>query len=98
MLVLQSFFANFPDFEHDASAPISGEFARLAHQRHWKKNSKTWKKQWKRCISNEYEIQLGRTLTGLQNWASLCEEMDLEGPFTSITQCKKVSYHSGHQN
>lgn len=84
------FFANFPKFTHDPSAPISKEFSRLANQRQWRKKSKTWKKQWNRCMNSEYERQIGSTLTGLEAWVALCNEMGLDGPFMSIRQCKKV--------
>lgn len=85
-----AFFASFPDFAHNPAAPISEEFSRLAAQRCWKKGSKTWKKSWSRCMNDEYDRLVGKSLTGLEGWVQLCSELGIDGEFTSIRQCKMV--------
>lgn len=86
----RTFFGDFPNFKPNLDAPISAEFKRLAQQRQWKANSRRWRKMWNTCIGQEYDRIIGQNLSSLQTWQRLCEELDLKGPFTSITQCKKV--------
>ncbi|KAL5357415.1 hypothetical protein BJX96DRAFT_172499 [Aspergillus floccosus] len=87
----EDFFDGFPDFELNPNVPVSEEFKRLARKRQWKRGSKTWKKMWNRFINLEYDHHFGdNKLAGLADWQELCEELDLEGPFTSIKQCRKA--------
>lgn len=88
-----SFFSSFHDFVHNPHASISGEFARLAKQRGWKQGSKTWKKNWNRCISLEFDRLVGCTLGNLDGWVDLCLELGVDGGgLASITKCKKVFF------
>ncbi|KAL4892539.1 hypothetical protein BDV59DRAFT_43349 [Aspergillus ambiguus] len=87
----RGFFDAFPDFEVDPNIPISEEFKRLARKRQWKQGSKIWRKMWNRFINLEYDRYFGgSTPAGLEGWRQLCDELDLEGPFSSITHCKKA--------
>lgn len=85
-----TFFTSFPDFAHDPTAAISAEFSRLAAQRRWKQGSKTWKKNWSRCVNEEYDRLIGDSLAGLEDWVRLCVELGIDEDFTSIRQCKMV--------
>lgn len=84
------FFSSFPGFDHDPNTPVSKEFARLAKQRGWKPRSKTWKRNWKQCIGDEYDHLIGQRANNLETWQDLCNKLDIEGEFTSITKCRKV--------
>ncbi|RMJ23164.1 hypothetical protein PHISP_05956 [Aspergillus sp. HF37] len=83
-----SFFSSFRDFVHNPRASISGEFARLGAQRRWKQGSKTWRKNWDRCMSLEFDRLVG--CGGLGDWVDLCLELGVHGGgrLTSIRQCK----------
>lgn len=92
MATQSPFFSSFPDFTPNPSVPISTDFQRLANLRGWKTNSRHWKKMWKQCTNLEYDRLIGKTLSSLQSWQRLCEEVGLEGGnFGSITKCKMVS-------
>ncbi|KAA8648342.1 uncharacterized protein ATNIH1004_004227 [Aspergillus tanneri] len=89
------FFDAFPNFRFNPNAPIGTEFHRLAQQRNWRKGSKTWRRNWNLYISSEYDRIIGQALpAGLEDWQDLCDELDLQGSFTSITKCKQVRIQS----
>lgn len=85
-----SFFASFPTFQHNPNAAVSSEFHRLAQHRQWKQGSRNWKKNWNRCVNTEYDRILGNNVVYLDDWIELCEELGLDGDFTSIRKCKMV--------
>ncbi|EED22065.1 conserved hypothetical protein [Talaromyces stipitatus ATCC 10500] len=88
---VRSFFDDFPDFVQDPSAPISAEFARLAAHRQWKKGarSKTYERNWSKCIRMEFDNFYGKEYTKLESWQNICTEVGIE-PLSSVTKCKKA--------
>lgn len=90
MTVQGSFFAGFQGFKPDPTARLTDEFSRLAIHRNWKDGSKTYKRQWNKCMRSEFETAYANTdFSRLQSWQNLCLELGLEAP-PSITKCKKV--------
>lgn len=83
-------FISFPGFKRNPNAPISEEFARLGEKRGWVRGSKTWRKNWKRCMNIAYDNLIGVNLEGLDGWQDLCGELGLGSDFPSIRQCKLV--------
>ncbi|KUL84351.1 hypothetical protein ZTR_06331 [Talaromyces verruculosus] len=87
--LLKSFFDDFPDFVPDDSASISVNFASLATHRKWKNGSKTYKRNWNKCVEMEFDKEYGTNYTRLESWQNLCTEVGIER-LPSITQCKKA--------
>ncbi|KAJ5555873.1 hypothetical protein N7535_008303 [Penicillium sp. DV-2018c] len=75
---------------HDPNISIIYAFGLLSEQRGWKQGSKRWKKAWNACMDSEYNRLIGSRVTSLPTWQELCDKVGLQGPFTSITQCKKA--------
>lgn len=87
-----SFFDQFPDFDCNPDSPISDEFKRLGKARNWRPGSKTWTKNWNRCMGNEYNRLIGSRISNLETWQVMCRKVGLGDEFTSIRQCKKVGH------
>ncbi|KAJ5453986.1 uncharacterized protein N7458_004942 [Penicillium daleae] len=85
-----SFFDQFPDFDCNPDSPISNEFKRLGKARNWRPGSKTWTKNWNRCMGNEYNRLIGSRISNLETWQVMCRKVGLGDEFTSIRQCKKA--------
>ncbi|OGE47450.1 hypothetical protein PENARI_c044G00615 [Penicillium arizonense] len=70
--------------------PISYLFSLLSKERNWKTNSRTWRKNWNKCMACEYDRLIGYCNTNLETWQELCRQVGIEGSFMSITKCKKA--------
>ena len=84
-----SWFIKFHPFVYDHTAPLEDNFYRLAAERKW--GEKLTRKRWAQCQIEEFGNAYGTDTTKLEAWQSLCREVRIEGPMTSITQCRKVS-------
>lgn len=90
---MSDFFARFAGFKPDPSAPAKEEFTRLAKHRNWKKDGKTWRRQWNNFVIAEFAKHYGAEESKLAGWQALCLEVGVKEPIaelTSITKCKKV--------
>lgn len=87
---MTDFFSRFQEFVPNHSAPAKDEFTRLAHQRGWKVDGKTYRKHWATFTASEFVRHYGREETKLENWQNLCREVRVEGDISSITKCRKV--------
>ncbi|PLB47849.1 hypothetical protein P170DRAFT_359792 [Aspergillus steynii IBT 23096] len=83
------FFSRFPGFQPNPSLSASEEFSRLAHYRNWTTGSKRYRKELVKFASTEFGhyYDIGNKL---QNYQALCQELRVEGPLTSVTQCRKA--------
>lgn len=84
-----SWFLKFPPFVYDRTAPLENNFYRLAAERKW--GRELMRKRWAQCQMEEFGNAYGTDTTKLEAWQSLCREVHIEEPMTSITQCRKVS-------
>ena len=83
-------FSRFPGFQPNPSALARDEFTRLAHHMQWKPGSKKYRREWAEFTGSEFRQHFGAQ-SKLENWQALCNELKLDGPIASITQCRKVS-------
>lgn len=86
----RAFFAQFPGFNQDPSAPVTAEFTRLAAFRGWARGSLNWTRYFRRCMEAEYDRLIGVRAARLETWQQLCRKVDMDDSLPSITQCKKV--------
>lgn len=86
-----AFFSRFPGFQPNRSLSTAKEFSRLAHHMNWSPGSKRYRRELVKFASTEFAhyYEIGNKL---QNYRALCQELRLEGPFTSVTQCRKVCF------
>lgn len=97
-MAISPFFASYPTFTPNPTAPIQREYHRLACQMHWSK--KVYKRNRAACYSAElashWEDLCGDEGgyegydTKLECWQSLCEELGVLGKQGSITRCREV--------
>ncbi|KAJ5081142.1 hypothetical protein N7456_013380 [Penicillium angulare] len=84
------FFDGFSKFDYDDTETVISEFHRLGRSRGWKKGSKTWRRNWKLCMSEMYDSVIGDHINDLETWRQLCRKLDIQGELNSITKCKKA--------
>ncbi|KAE8377106.1 hypothetical protein BDV26DRAFT_264426 [Aspergillus bertholletiae] len=82
-------YSRFPGFQPNPSSSATSEFARLANHMGWKPGSKTYKREWANFTQSEFSRHFGAE-GKLQNWQALCQELRLDVPTASITQCRKA--------
>ncbi|KAJ5937554.1 hypothetical protein N7454_003896 [Penicillium verhagenii] len=85
-----SFFESFPGFSHHPKNPVSKEFERLSTWRGWKTGSARWKKNWNRCMAEQYHSLIGIRVNDLSTWQRMCQKVSLDGDLSSITKCRKA--------
>lgn len=88
-----TFFASFPGFDHHPNNPVSKEFKRLAKWTGWKNGSKKWRKNWNRCMAEQYDLLIGDRINDLATWQQMCRKLDIPGEFPSINKCRQVGPH-----
>jgi hypothetical protein len=79
-----------PTFVVNLREPLKKEFDRLAAQKGWKRESRRYKKEWSKCIREEFTANFGSNEGKLEGWRALCTEVGITSVPTSVTQCKKV--------
>ncbi|KAL6236161.1 hypothetical protein BDW75DRAFT_207533 [Aspergillus navahoensis] len=85
----EAFFSRFPGFQPNPSLSATEEFSRLAHHMNWTVGSKRYRKELAKFASAEF-VHYYVIGNRLQNYRALCQELRIEGPFASITQCRKA--------
>jgi len=80
-----------PKFIRDPGATVNENFRRLAEQRAWKIRGVRYRKEYTRCMRDEFIELYGHDERRLEGWRSLCADVGIEEIPDSITQCKKVS-------
>ena len=91
-----SFFSQYPEFDHDPTAPLVREFQRLSLQRGWKADGKKYRQSRQNCFAQEFEYHYGQASNKLAGWQTLCEDVYISPIPSSINQCKKVGRSSHH--
>lgn len=91
-----SFFSKYPEFDHDPTASLVGEFQRLSLQRGWKPGGKKYRQTRQRCFTQEFEHHYGHASDKLAGWQALCADVYISPTPSSITQCKKAGRPSHH--
>ena len=87
-----SFFAQYPQFNHDATAPLVAEFERLRLQRGWKMGGKKYRQSRQSCFVQEFDYYYGNGGSDrLAGWQALCDDVGISPVPLSIRQCKKAS-------
>jgi hypothetical protein len=56
----------------------------------WRQGSDTYRQERTLFITNEFNTHFGVDATKLQNWQSLCRELQIEKPIDTITKCRKA--------
>lgn len=83
------FWYQYPGFEPDPRAPFKHELGRLC--KHVGVTTKKEKKDLQNAaLTAEIKYHYGASMSRLDRWQELCEEVGIEKIPTSITQCQKV--------
>lgn len=83
------FWYQHPGFEPDPRAPFKHELGRLC--KHVGAKTKNEKKTLQtEALTAEIKYHYGASMSRLDRWQELCEEVGIEKIPTSITQCQKV--------
>jgi hypothetical protein len=87
-----SYFSSFVSrgYKPDPSVGFEEEFERLSLHEGWLPCDPERVRQWRSALEGELASQFGAA-DKLTSWQTLCMELGIDPPPTSITQCKKVS-------
>lgn len=77
--------------QHSTTTDVFKKFALLAELSNLKIDSNAYRKAQGKFIASEFDEYFGEP-NKLRNWQKLCSDLGIDGPPTSITQCKKVRY------
>lgn len=86
------YFLRFPNFQRKPALPANVEFDRLARQMKWKRDTKRYRRERSDFLGSEFSKHYGSDATKLENWQSLCMELDIGRSIESITKCRKVRF------
>ncbi|KAI0847677.1 hypothetical protein F5Y00DRAFT_263357 [Daldinia vernicosa] len=95
---MEAFFAQYPEFNHDETAPIWTEFKSLCEHKKWNENSKDRKEarnQFQDAMIAEFGRIYGTDNTSLSSWQKLCRTIKVSPIPQNIVACQKevVSAH-----
>ncbi|KAJ7742922.1 hypothetical protein B0H14DRAFT_2988224 [Mycena olivaceomarginata] len=85
---MSTYWDAYPNFVHNATAPLRQEFDLLAAQRGW--GEQKYQKEWKRCGMEEFSHYFGRDDNRLAGWQAMCAFVRANEVPDSITKCKQV--------
>lgn len=85
---MSTYWDAYPNFVHNATAPLRQEFDLLAAQRGW--GEQKYQKEWKRCGMEEFSHYFGRDDNRLAGWQAMCAFVRVNEVPDSITKCKQV--------
>lgn len=83
------FWYQYPGFEPDSRSPFKHELGRL-YKHVGAKTKKEKKDLQSEALTAEIKFHYGASMSRLDRWQELCEEVGIEKIPTSITQCQKV--------
>ncbi|KAJ7926793.1 hypothetical protein B0H13DRAFT_1599308 [Mycena leptocephala] len=87
---MSTYWNSYPNFVHNATAPLQQEFKLLAEQQGWAKRGSRYKKEWVRCGLEEFTHHFGREENRLGGWQAMCILVGAKDVPESINQCKKI--------
>ncbi len=91
---LESFFANYPNFTYDSSAPARSEFRRLCQAQQWGQNSAqrdSARSRFRTALILQFNAAYGDDLDG---WHAMMIHMGVDPLPDTISACKKVLIYS----
>ncbi|KAJ7767873.1 hypothetical protein DFH07DRAFT_915484 [Mycena maculata] len=90
---MSTYWNSYPNFLHNATAPLQHEFKLLAAQCGWAESSARYKEEWARCGREEFSHQFGRDENRLAGWQAMCVLVRVEEVPDSIKQCKQALHN-----
>lgn len=87
---MSTYWGAYPNFAHNATAPLRQEFNLLAAQCGWSVNEKKYHWEWLRCGQEEFSHHFGRDDSRLAGWQAMCALMRVDEVPDSIKKYKQV--------
>ncbi|KAK2460237.1 hypothetical protein APHAL10511_007626 [Amanita phalloides] len=90
---LATFFASYPDFEHDPSSPVSNEFNRLVKSHRWKRGSWQRENAWRgysEAMGMQFASFYGTSEDDMNAWHALCAALRVDPAPDTINECKEA--------
>ncbi|TGO80860.1 hypothetical protein BPOR_1611g00020 [Botrytis porri] len=89
---IDHFFARYPNFVYESSAPIWMEFNRLCSHFNWDDddyNMREAKRKFKSAMVQEFNVIYGTDEKNLGLWQKLCYVLNIEPVPESLNECRK---------
>ena len=93
---IAQFFAQFPDFDYDPTAPVNQEYRRLRkfffQQRRSEEEKKAFKSAFGRAMGKQFASFYGASAHDIRAWRALCVVLSINPIPKTIEECKSVRF------
>ncbi|KAF8730601.1 hypothetical protein AX14_005409 [Amanita brunnescens Koide BX004] len=97
---IAAFFAEYPDFEYDSTAPVTQEYRRLTQESDWMPRSQAEKKAksaFGEAMGKQFASFYGTSIHDMEAWKALCEALGVDPIPETIAESRDL-IRSKHVN
>ena len=90
---ITAFFAEYPEFNYDSTAPVTQEYRRLTQESDWMPRSQEDKKAkaaFGTAMGKQFASFYGSSIHDIKAWKALCEALGVDPIPKTIAECRDV--------
>jgi hypothetical protein len=90
---ITAFFAEYPEFDYDSTAPVTQEYRRLTQESDWMPRSQEDKKAkaaFGTAMGKQFASFYGSSIHDIKAWKALCEALGVDPIPKTIAECRDV--------
>jgi hypothetical protein len=98
MSPLTDFFAQYPEFSYDASAPVMTEFWKMCDYFGWDEDDeerKSARGSLKDAMTQQFNNIYGTDVESISAWKNLCQVLHIDPIPDELNACRNVSHYHG---
>jgi hypothetical protein len=90
---LADFFAQYPEFDYNPSAPVTSEFYRMCRFFKWSKEQREPEREFFRdAMTQQFNTIYGTDVDSLSAWKNLCQVLRIDPIPDELNACRNVSF------
>ncbi|KAK2459465.1 hypothetical protein APHAL10511_008525 [Amanita phalloides] len=90
---IEGFFSDYPEFDYDATAPVSQEYRRLKEHFDWMPQSQAEKKAksaFGTAMGKQFASFYGTSVYDIEAWRALCEALGVDPIPETVAECRDI--------
>ena len=90
---ITAFFAEYPEFDYDSTAPVTQEYRRLTQESDWAPRSRDEKKAksaFGEAMGKQFASFYGSSIHDIKAWKALCKALNVYPIPETIAECRDV--------
>jgi len=90
---ITAFFAEYPEFDYDSTAPVTQEYRRLTQESDWMPRSQEDKKAkaaFGTAMGKQFASFYGSSIHDIKAWKALCEALGVDPIPKTIAECRDL--------